>query len=178
MLVIILVQAVRWAHPRAAEMIIGHGRVFCGYTHISRLSLQKSSHSVSVFVSFLRPCQECRGSRTPSSDPPDLHRQKSRSRADISPLSSSVPHSHAHTPSCRHNPAVCVFSHWQQVCEYREDLCAGLPLLFLLLCFWTPLLSKDWLPSLILLHYNSHKHSNKISLRMHLLSHQYLFYFS
>lgn len=68
---------------------------------------------------------------------------------------------------------VRVFSLWPQVCEYREDLCATLPLPLLLLCFWTPLLSKDWLPGLILLQSSSHKH--KISLRMHLLNHQYLY---
>lgn len=107
MLGIILVQAVRWTHPHAAEMIIGHGRVFSGYTHISRLRLQKSFRSVSVFVSLVRPCWECRGSRTPSSDPPDLHRQKSRSRADISPLS-SVPHSHAHTHPRADTTLLCV----------------------------------------------------------------------
>lgn len=103
---IILVQAVRWTHPRAAEMIIGHGRVFSGYTHISRVRLQKSSRSVSVFVSFLRPCQKCRGSRTPSSDPPDLHHQKSRSRADISPLSLIHMHTHPHADTT----LLCVFS--------------------------------------------------------------------
>lgn len=52
---------------------------------------------------------------------------------------------------------VRVFSHWPQVCEYREDLCARLPLP-LLLCFWTPLLSKDWPPGLIFLRSSSHKH--------------------
>lgn len=63
---------------------------------------------------------------------------------------------------------VRVFSHWPQVCEYREDLCATLPLPLLLLCFWTPLLSKDWPPGLILLRSSRRKH--KISLRMHLPS--------
>lgn len=77
-------------------MISGDGRVFSGFTHISRVRLHRSSRSVGVFVSSLRPFRKCRNSRTPTPDPPDLHHQKSRSRADISPLSLIHMHTHPH----------------------------------------------------------------------------------
>lgn len=100
--------------------------MFSGYTHISRGRPRESSRSVVVLASSLRPWQKCKGSPTP--DPPDLHHGKSRSHADMSPLASSFL-IHIHTQTLTQTQPCCVldFSHWQQVSENREDLCAGTP---------------------------------------------------
>lgn len=107
------------------ETIAGHGRVFSGYTHISRVRPHKSSCSVSVFVSSLSELQRFKNTYSGSSWSSSSEKQESRWYSSFVLVFPSFTCTHVLTPT----QPCCVlhFSPWQQVSKDREDLCAGCP---------------------------------------------------